>query len=209
MPSRRQLLGLGVGTVATLAGCFDGVSERGDSAFRNDRLSVPDEYTLVAEADVDADDGPGTVSKLARAFERSSDHPTGFLFLTEYTVHSSDGWEHAAFEEVHDWSVGEKTNAVADHSTNMVRTDDPDPPLNVEDRSTTDQGRWTVRLTPPEETPVTYQFYTEIRLADRSEGDLVVESRTQAGFEEAGLLGGDAEISTKTPLMYGEGLNGD
>ena len=78
MPSRRRLLGVSVGTVATLAGCFGGVSERGDSAFRSDRLSVPEEYTPVAETDVDVDDEPGTVSKLARAFERPSDHPSEF-----------------------------------------------------------------------------------------------------------------------------------
>ena len=209
MPSRRQLLGATAGTAVTLAGCLDGAPESGNSAFRSDRLSVPDEYTLVAEADVDEDDGPGTVSKLARAFERSSDHPTKFLLLTEYTVHSSDGWEHAVFEEVHDWSVGAEMNEVADHSTNTVGTDDPDPPLDVEDRSTTDQGHWTVRLTPPKEVPATYQFQTKTRPVDFSEGDLIVESHTQAGFEEPGLFGDEADVSTETPLVYGEGLNGD
>ena len=124
------------------------------------------------------------------------------MLLTEYTVHSSDGWEHAAFEEVHDWSVGEETNEVADHSTNMARTDDPDPPLDVEDRSSTDLGRWIVRLTPPKEVPATYQFHTEIRPAELSEADLIVESRTRAGFEEPRPLGDDADILLETPLAY-------
>lgn len=210
MPSRRELLATAVATAPALAGCLGSNDPDGmASEFRDGHVSIPDDATVLARERTESSDGPGRVHETATVYERAAGGSTGLVLLTEYGVSPpAEGWEHAEFRAVHDWSVGEVEGSVRDHSTNTAPTDEPDPPLAVEDGSTTEQGRWRVHLTPPRTSPVTYRFETRVPSTELTAGDLVVETRTEAAFEEPGLFGDDATSEMGTALTYGETADG-
>lgn len=204
MPSRRRLIATAVASTTTLAGCLgagtpDGIS----STFDDEWVSSPDDATVVARTETDRSNGPGRIWKQGTVYE--VERASKFVVLTEYRVIPPDeGSVHTGFREIHDWSESDLKQRVESHASNVVPTDEDDPPLRLEDSSTTSQGHWYVHLTPPGSAPVTYRFLTQVAGTNATDGDLVAVVQEEARFERNGLFGDEIRTTMDTRLVYGE-----
>lgn len=206
MPSRREIIGTTAATATALSGCLDvgGSGGTGYSFQRGSNPVLPD-HTIVAHQKAKSGDERGEVHTWATMYEPPADGRDDVRLVTEYRVYPpADTWKHTGFREIHDWSVGADEQLVRDHWTNMGPTSEPNSPLDVEDRSSSYQGRWVVHLTPPISSAVTYRFVTVIQSQDFSEGDLIAESRAEARFEEEGWFGEETTLAMETQLVYGD-----
>ncbi|WP_440763803.1 hypothetical protein [Natronorubrum sp. DTA7] len=206
MANRRNILAAVVSGTTVVAGCLGAAASGGtDSTFGELDLSIPADAVAVARETAESTDSSGRVDATATVYEREADGSVSFILLTEYRVSPLAGaWNHAAFRERHDWTVHPGSVSVRDHSTNTAATDADDPPLSVETASSTERGRWTVHLTPPQANSVTYRFLTWVSSAAAlSDGDRIVEARPEAAFEEDGILGDDTALAMESSLVYG------
>lgn len=204
MPARRQVLA--VGAVATLAGCLGGEEPPGIYSTWSDlERSVAEEATPVARDAGGSGNRPGEVDVTATVYESGEGGAAELVLLSEHRITPGPHqWTHSVFAGVHDWEASLDGEAIRDHATNTAPTEDSQAPLRVQESSTSTRGQWTVHLTPPTESPVTYRLATWVSATDLVDGDTVVRVADETTFGQAGLLGDEETVSTNLELVYGE-----